>query len=335
VGIGPRIADAFWSICVLKLYSQASNTYGNVDFKVEAFGDEARETIELVLSDFLNETDQRLRDLGIVDKSFQVAWNEIQRLEPAEKAFCELIGSLGLSPSEVTDEISDALENMADILGARAVRDFCNAATADELLQSVTVVEEIIAKVLKVRRSNLRPLIRARLPADNLNAPSWRRGTQAAKCIREQLDVDPKDPDGPTKIFRALEIDTQQTVLSRRNSQLNFGGAIELEGETGRIALFQESEEHRRFGAGRAAYLAWVSEPNSRKLITGALTRDQQGSRQFAAEILVPQSILKQAADRNGTLNYERPRDIASSRGAMPDVAAKQADNAGIRVPRL
>jgi hypothetical protein len=278
---------------------------------------------------------QTLRDFGVAETNFQVAWDEIQRLEPSEKAFCELIGSLGLSPSEATDEISIALEKLADILGDRAVRDFCNAVTADELIQSIAIVEEIVAQVLKVSRSNLRPLDRTSVPADNLNAPSWRRGMQAAKCIRERLDVDPKDPDGPTKIFRALEIDTRQTVLSRRNSQLNFSGAIALEKETGRIALFQESEEHRRFGAGRAAYLAWVSEPNSRRLMTSALTRDQQASRQFAAEILVPQSVLKQAADRTGTLNFERLRDIAASRGAMPDVAAKQAYNAGLRVPRL
>jgi hypothetical protein len=308
--------------------------YADVTFKIDAFGDEAREAIELVLANFLTDTKRRLVHMGIEDTSFQIAWDEIQRLEPTERVFCELIGSLGLSPSEATDEIYDALQNIADILGDRAVRDFCNASTADDILHSAAIVDAIVARFPKVRPSNLRPLARDRLPTDNLNAPSWRRGMHAAKCIREHLGVDPKDPDAATKIFQALEIDTQQTPLSR-NLPPKFSGALELKEETGRIALFQDSEEQRRFGAGRAAYLAWVSEPKSRRLMTAAVTRDQQASRQFAAEILVPQSVLKQAADRTGMLNYERLLDIASSRGAMPDVAAKQAFNAGLRVPRL
>ena len=55
-------------------------THANVTFKVDAFGDEDRDIIELVLSNFLHDTDRRLKDLGIVDTSFQAAWNEIRDL---------------------------------------------------------------------------------------------------------------------------------------------------------------------------------------------------------------------------------------------------------------
>jgi hypothetical protein len=89
---------------------------------------------------------------------------------------------------------------------------------------------------------------------------------------------------------------------------------------------------HRRFSAGRAAYLAWVSETQSRKLATNAVTRDQQASRSFAAEILIPQAYLKSLAGSKGELHNDQVREAVRLRRVMPDVAFKQAYNAGIRV---
>jgi hypothetical protein len=65
--------------------------------------------------------------------------------------------------------------------------------------------------------------------------------------------------------------------------------------------------------------------------MTNAVTRDQQASRQFAAEILVPQEYLKRSA-RDGRIGYDHLRDVAAQRRATPDVAFKQAYNAGLEV---
>jgi len=69
--------------------------------------------------------------------------------------------------------------------------------------------------------------------------------------------------------------------------------------------------------------------------MTNAVTRDQQASRQFAAEILVPQSYLKVLAQSKGKLSHDHVIEIGPSRGAMPDVAFKQAYNAGISVAAI
>jgi len=74
-------------------------TFANVSFFVDAFGDESTDDVQNTLSKFLNDSDERLRTFGIEDTNFQAAWNEISNLSPEEKAFCELIGSLGLAPA--------------------------------------------------------------------------------------------------------------------------------------------------------------------------------------------------------------------------------------------
>jgi len=94
--------------------------------------------------------------------------------------------------------------------------------------------------------------------------------------------------------------------------------AIDRQGNVAKIALLAEGISHRRFAAGRATYLTWVSGNQARRLMTNAVTRDQQASRQFAAEILVPQSYLKNLAHSKGMLSYDQVIEIAQSRGAMP-----------------
>jgi hypothetical protein len=98
-----------------------------------------------------------------------------------------------------------------------------------------------------------------------------------------------------------------------------------------RIIIIPEGDGHRRFAAARAIYLAWASEPQSQRLATAAVTRDQQASRQFAAEILVPRAYLEAQASR-GRLSYDQAHEIARQRRASPWVVFHQANNSGISI---
>ena len=311
-------------------------TFANVSFFVDAFGDESTDDVQNTLSKFLNDSDERLRTFGIEDTNFQAAWNEISNLSPEEKAFCELIGSLGLAPSCVNDEISNAVEKLLGILGPRAVRDFCLAVAPAQVLTSMASAEEISERLPKLTDAKLDALIKTDLPSENFKAPSWRRGMQAAKNLREKLGIDVKDENGATKIFEVLNIDLSHfDSKSKKSGSALFSGAIDRQGNVAKIALLAEGTSHRRFAAGRATYLTWVSGNEARRLMTNAVTRDQQASRQFAAEILVPQSYLKVLAQSKGKLSHDHVIEIAQSRGAMPDVAFKQAYNAGISVAAI
>jgi hypothetical protein len=160
---------------------------------------------------------------------------------------------------------------------------------------------------------------------------------QAANNLRKKFNINIKDPQGPDKIFDRLNIDTlHRTHIPEINDavtlQLPFSSAIDRDDQTAKVALFQDDELHRRFSAGRVTYLGWVSEHHSRRLATNALTRDQQASRSFAAEILTPQAFLKQLAGTQRQLHFDQIREIARERRVMWDVPFKQAVNAGIRV---
>ena len=98
--------------------------FANVSFPVDAFADESIVDVKSTLSNFLNDISERLKKYEIEDTNFQSAWGEICNLSTEEKAFCELIGSLGMAPSCVNDEISNAVEKLLGILGPKQFATF-------------------------------------------------------------------------------------------------------------------------------------------------------------------------------------------------------------------
>lgn len=311
--------------------------FADVMFTRDTFGDVPTEQLQETLFTFIQDVDARLRKFKIENTNLQLAAEGISNLGEEERVFCELLGALGLSPACATEEVSSAVEELFEILGPDATRDYCFAARADQILQVRAYAEQIRGRLPALRDANLEVLLKSELPPENLEAPSYRRGMQAAKNVREKLKINTKDERGADKVFEALDIDLSRFETNMLPNALALGGAIDRDGGRAKIALFQDGAAHRRFSAGRAAYLGWVSESRSRRLITNAVTRDQQASRQFAAEILVPQEYLKYLAKSspNGTLGRDHVHEIAGLRGAMPDVALKQAYNAGIRVAAI
>lgn len=310
--------------------------YANVQFTRGASVDLSREDVEAELSRFVGETVDRLHSRGVHDTDLALTWEKIKSLAPEEREFCELVGSLGLSSNEASDELSNALCQIYEILGARATRDFCLAATSEAVEKSVHPTEGVAEYLRKATTAKMAPLADVRLPPENFARPSWMRGMQAAKNLREKFNIMPSDTRGADKIFEKLEIETAtyNVHLAGVNdiAALPFSGAVDREDTTAKVALLQVDELHRRFGAGRVTYLAWASESTSRRLVTNAVTRDQQASRSFAAEILIPQAYLKRLAGSSGKLDHEQLRMVARERRVMPDVARKQAINAGIRL---
>ena len=63
--------------------------------------------------------------------------------------------------------------------------------------------------------------------------------------------------------------------------------------------------------------------------MTHAVTRDQQASRAFAAELLAPIDYIKAQTSGN-KLHYQRVFDLATELGVEPGVVSKQAQNNGI-----
>lgn len=308
--------------------------YSKIKFTTDAFADVARPEVEQVLHTFVGDAVDRLATCKVTDTALARVWSEFQALTPEERNFCELIGSLGMSPADVTEDLSKAIEKIYDLLGPRAMRDFCLAATRELVERSIRDTEAVNRQLQEVPDSALTPLLDVPLPQENFHAPSWRRGKQAAKNVQDKFEINIKDSRGADIVYERLRIDVSREtgVLANDGYTSPFSGAVDREDSAAKIALLQPELLHRRFSAGRAAYLAWVSETKSRRLVTNAVTRDQQASRSFAAEILIPQAYLKSLAGPRGELHSDQVREAARLRKVMPDVAFKQAYNAGIRV---
>src|SRR5258708_32601231 len=266
--------------------------FANIAFTTGAFADASRDEVERVLSAFVSAVVERLAACGVSRSALAEAWSDLKALTAEERTYCELVGSLGISPSDASDELGEAIERIYAALGSRAARDFCLAATQEIVIASTGRVEAVSQYLQEVRAATLTRLLEVKLPPENYYAPSWRRGMQAARNVRESFGIDSKDPSGADKLFDRLGIDVRSRtpVPNDVGADLPFNGAVDRTDSSAKIALLQPDELHRRFSGGRAAYLAWVSEAQSRRLVTNAVTRDQQASRSVAAEILVPQS---------------------------------------------
>src|SRR5262249_1797322 len=143
-----------------------------------------------VLSKFVEETVDRLLKCGRTSSLLVEAWSEFNGLSEDQRRYCELVGSLGTSPADASDLLSDALERFYDHFGYRAARDFCLAATASDVVASKHYVDAAKRNLEEQPPAALEPLLKSELPPENFGAPSWRRGMNAAKNARAHLKVD-------------------------------------------------------------------------------------------------------------------------------------------------
>jgi hypothetical protein len=321
-------------------------TFAGIEFLTSAFADAVRADVAGILRKFIGDCLEQLQRRNIIGTPMQEAWSLITGTQPDQVEFCELAGALGLCPYEIDLKISDAIDALVDTIGARAARDFCLASTEEHVLQSAEPLKEIIERMDSSPPITLEPLLKTKtlLPSDVFTAPSWRRGLNAAKNVMASLNVKDTDPLGADKLLDRLGIKTYSNRdpfdvdggSSPAYAGLPLVGAISRQDAEARVALLPSDYASHRFAAFRAIYLGWVSEPTSRRLVTATVTRDQQASRQFAAEVLVPRKFLEaQASGNAGRLHTHQISEIAQSRKVSPWVVTHQATNAGIRVSSI
>jgi hypothetical protein len=314
--------------------SPRSAPFAETRFLGEAFADIDRPAMEEELFKFVNEVVERLRSRGLTETPLSKIWSVFTSLTPDQKTLCMLLGSLGTSPADASDRVVSATERMLDVLGERSTRDFCLASDADALLAFSPYLDAVTTALEKAPDSALDPLLKSDLPAENFSAPSWRRGKAAADRVRANLKVNVQNANAADILFERMNIDPSLRATIQDSGEEPFVGAVARSEGKVNIALLQADLAKRRFSAARAGYLAWVSEAHSQRLVTNAVTRDQQASRSFAAEILIPQAYLVSLAGPRKTLHVEQLHEASRERRVMPDVAIKQATNANIKILR-
>jgi hypothetical protein len=291
------------------------------------------EEVEFELKKFVSGVVARLDEANIADTFLQNAWDLISETQPDEVQFCRFAGALGLSPYDVPDTIAALIERLLPLLGEHLLMDLCLVSPA----QTFPTVAELAERAFELTKgaslSTLSPLEAIPVPKDNMNLPAYRRGIRAAEVVRQRLGIKDTDPRGATRVFEALQIDTTYRGYNlKTDDEISITGAVVREDTDMKVALLQSTEIKRRFAGARAIFSALsADQPNEGRLLTSAVTRDQQANRAFAAELTAPRSLLRSKAHK-GRLTQSAVFDLADDLQIGADVVSKQALNNGIQV---
>lgn len=297
----------------------------NIRFRNSASSIISRKTVEAVLSSFVQGCDDRLIACNIRGTPMQTAWQSVKETSREQRMFCELAGASGVNPYSASDVASAAIEYIYGLLGYEASLDLCMAASISDLSEHRMLLEAVATKLNELHSITLEPIVKVRVAQDGLTVPAWRRGKEAAIRVRTNLGISTNDQYGADKLLRELNIQPERAIYQNVES-IAFSGAIDRVANDASIVLLQAQEESRRFAACRAIFLAMNSGEQSRRIITDAVTRDQQASRAFAAEILVPSEFLKARAT-GGRLSVASTYEIAKERRAGIEAIQRQAEN--------
>lgn len=331
----------------ITLTARARNVpYADVRFYNNGNATLNRQAVEGELRKFISGVVERLKACGVDDTSLQEEWRLIENTDEEEAEFCRLMGALGLSPYAADDRIASMLERANELHGSSALMDLCLSSTAENFRHTLELANKAAALTREANAATLEPLRGVPIPADVMAHPGYRRGINAAKAIRAALGIKDTDPGGSFKLFDQLHIDTGRSKAARDEDLISedeasfdpsgsenapIVGAVATDDMHPRIALLQKGAPQRRFTAARGAYLAWTADRKhfGNRLLTMALTRDQQASRGFAAEIMVPLNYLRRYSNKS-RISVDDVFEIAQNLGASPDLVRKQAQNNGI-----
>jgi hypothetical protein len=296
----------------------------------------SRDVVESELSRFVSDVVARLAAYRIKDTFLQDAWQLITNTDQDEAQFCRYVGALGLSPYDIEDRIANLIERLLPTLGDRLLMDLCLVCTRQTFEAVATVAEKAIALTKDASISTLSPLGSFEAPTDNMEAPAYRRGVRAAELLRRRFNIKDTDLNGASRVFELLKLDTHhRTDAPRNDDEISVTGAVAREESEMKVALLQGTETKRRFAGARAIFSAWAAEsPNESRLLTSAVTRDQQANRAFAAELTAPRNLIR-VKSRRGRLTENDVYELAADLQIGLDVVQKQALNNGITVAPL
>jgi hypothetical protein len=292
-----------------------------------------RDEVEGELHQFVQGVVDRLIECNLGDTCLQEAWSSIVETDEEERQFCQFVGALGGSPYDLSEEIASSLERLLGTIGERLLMDLCLVAKEEEFASVAMIAERAAVSTRSAAISTLEPVSSIAIPADSFSAPAWRRGVRTAERIRAKFGIKDTDPRGATRIFEALRIDTgRRDGALNSDEELTIVGAVERNDLDARVALLQSTELKRRFAAARAIFSALTTDKKQEsRLLTLAVTRDQQASRAFAAELTAPLALIRSHA-KKASLSQSKVFDLAADLEISADVVSKQALNNGIRV---
>ncbi len=308
----------------------SEDSLAGVKFKNSGTAVMSRKAVRMVLRDFVVFVKRRLDDQSVHGTPLQKAWANIEDTSDDQAVLCTLAGALGVDPYAIDNDAFHAIEAVYDALGEVGALDFCMASSDREILDSRNLIAAVAEKLDGPHLVDFSPLKNVQPVNDNLSHPGYRRGRTTAIRVRDYLGMSATNASGSDKFFETLNLDAESVSIQHSEGAV-FNAAIDRDGFCASMVLTPQYVEARRFAACRAVFLALDSGAKSRRISTDTVARDQQASRAFAAEILVPFEYVKAKA-KNGRVSRELVSQIAHDTRASAEVVKWQAINNGLVV---
>jgi hypothetical protein len=308
--------------------SAAQLRFARLSFLVE-IGEAVVETAVTreALGKFVDGVIARLNARGRPASPLHDMWRAVRETAPETEDYCRLIGALGLSPYEDDHpEIDRVLDRLCDSLDRLLVTDLCEAADATTFPALAELTLGIAEQLAAAPPAELGHLLAVDLPPDH-ERYAWQWGLAAAHQVRRKFHISNADPQGGQQFLTALGLD-QVRPLDWRAERVS--GGLRRRDDRLQLVVFDELPPQQRFTTARAAFLAWAGSLGDH-LVSDAITRDQQASRAFAAEMLAPTAYIR-TKSRNRVLSDHGIGEIVQATGAPAGAVRYQAGHAGINV---
>ena len=288
----------------------------------------ATENVRSEFSKFINQVLTRLKEKGIKDSEAHDAWAQVTMTSKEEEDYCRLIGSMGLSPYVEHPDVDRTIEEIQEKISQTMLLDLCEATSSGNVKAVAAVTHQASQSLARAKPVKVTELLKAEKPPDN-SAHAYEWGYSSAATARQALGIAADDPSGATAFFDKLKLDVGIETTSEVANSTVISGAEERENEDMRLSIVGSNIPNRKFAAARAAFLAWSRAEKSSRLVTTARTRDQQASRAFAAELLVPEKYLHKKLGAKTEVSRSELDKLSEAMGVSPPVVHYQARNHG------
>lgn len=323
---------------VLVDWAIIDNEHSPLRFLTDSFKEPlqvSRDEIEPELMDLVESTLARLQTGSNAHTALADNWARVRETleSPDQITYCLAAGRLGVDPYDPNGvDVSQFVGN----LPADLFNDISEASDLSRIAETTSWTDEVRKALDGCPTIDVEafgpPL------SDDLHSSAGEIGFRAAKMLRRRLGLPDNDPKRATAAILS-ETDSSTGVLAKKGPD-QITGLMHRTNGVAHIGTIAASARQRHFRACSATYIAWCSVPGDLRAGTVALTRRQQASRAFAAEMVAPVSYL---FERGGTSGFTED-DIEQEAGkliAPHDTVMWQAWRAGVplldvepRVPR-
>jgi hypothetical protein len=254
----------------------------------------SREHIEPELMDLVESTLARLKSRSAAHQELGANWQRVREsLEnPDQASYCMAAGRLGIDPYDPdAPDISQFLGSLPEDL-FNDISEATNLPNLGKTAESMTQASRDIDN-----RPTIDVTAFGEPPRDDLRISAGELGYKAAVTLRNRLGF----ADRPTKVVKeVLAATADKASVLNENGPPSMAGLSHRTNGVAHVGTFAKSARQRHFRAAATAYIAWCSRPGDVRAGTVALTRRQQASRAFAAEIVAPQSYLLERGEKSG-----------------------------------